>query len=129
MIQYSDLIGLPYTREHDCNWLAAEVFSRFGQEFPEIVTPKDSSEWEGLFTKSITEYFESTPHIRPCTMLTFCFPEGERLGWHIGVMIDDDKMITTTARMGVHLIHRNPKNAYESIWWAYYRGSYRLKHD
>ena len=126
-IQFSDLIGLPYTRDHDCNWLAAEIFSRFGLSFPEIVTPKDSSEWEDLFNRSLIESFEPTPHIIPCTLLTFCFPEENRLGWHVGTMLDKQRMITTTARMGVHIINRTPKSPYESIWWAYFRGSYRLK--
>lgn len=130
-IDYADLTGLPYTREHDCNWLVAEIFTRFGQWYPKVGTPEDSATWAETFQQAFLTYGQPVVDITPCTIMTFCFTDKHyspaKLQWHMGVMVTRHKMITTTLKMGVHIINRYPTTPLEGIWWAHFRGAYRIK--
>jgi len=74
-IDYSDMIGMPYTTEHDCNWVVAEVFRRFGQFYPDVETPEDPAERDEAFQQAFIKYGECVTDITPCTVMTFCFRE------------------------------------------------------
>jgi len=134
-IDYSDMIGMPYTREHDCNWVVAEVFRRFGRFYPDVQTPEDSTDWAEVFQQSFIKYGKCVVDITPCTVMTFCFREpgekggGFRLAWHMGVMVTRQKMITSTAKMGIHIINRTPQSPLEGLWWAHFRGAWRIREE
>jgi len=133
-ISYADLIGQPYTKEHDCNWLVAEIFRRAGQFYPHVQTPEDPDQWSETFQQAFLKYGRPTTDIAPCTIMTFCFseprrlaPEPSKLEWHMGVMVTRFKMLTTTQKMGVHIINRTPQSPLEGLWWAHFRGAWRVK--
>ncbi len=134
-IDYSDLIGIPYTREYDCNWLGAEIFSRFSAFYPHIEIPEDSAEWADTFQQAFIKYGEPVADILPCTIMTFCFHSPLQVGglagiaWHMGVMVTRQRMITTTYKMGVHIINRTPQSPLEGLWWAHFRGAWRIREE
>ena len=112
MIQVNDLIGMPYTKQHDCNWLTAIMAERYNRGFPEgLETPEDPEDWPDMFRKILMDHYRKVETPTEGDIAIFEIPVGKKTGWHCGTVIKPGWMITTRQTVGVHLTRLN------SILW------------
>ena len=105
MIDVKDLIGKPYTKEHDCNWLAAIVALRAGKGFPkDLVTPEDEAMWAQKFRDVLAKHYTkvTVPKEGDLAIFEVPYPRGGT-GWHCGTIVKPGVMVTTRESVGVHL--------------------------
>lgn len=125
-MMFDDLIGKPYTKEHDCNWLAREIAHRMGLNFPEVKTPDDKNDWNKCIQNTIIKYYEKTKDIKPGYALIFrFFDRFHREEWHIGTVLPEGKsFITTREGLGVHVIELTNR-----VFITHLMGIYKLKDE
>lgn len=122
-IEVSDLIGQPYTLDHDCNWLAAECARRLGLTYPAVDTPADPDQWPDLFKRIIAENYEPVGMPVVGSLVTFKIPQCDcKEHWHCGTVLKQGWMLTTTQGSGVHWARLDRR-----IWRICVRGYYLPK--
>lgn len=100
----SDLIGQPYTKHHDCNWLAATCAKRARRGYPdELDTPEDPETWPEMFRSVLAEHYRKVEVPNVGDLAIFAIPVHDKIGWHCGTVIKPGWMITTRQTVGVHL--------------------------
>ena len=117
----ADLIGMPYTKEHDCNWLAAVVSKRAEQGFPEgLETPEDQTEWADKFRDTLANHYRRIKSPTEGCLAVFEVPYlNGKMEWHCGVVTRPGWMITTRKGVGVHLCRINTP-----VWQVSLKGFY-----
>ena len=121
MISFDDLIGTPYTKEHDCNWLAATVAERMGQKFPEnLETPDDQDTWAEKFRTILANHYRKIKEPFDGCIAIFAVPYlNGKIGWHCGTVIKPGWMITTRESASVHICRIN-----SPLWRVSLKGFY-----
>jgi len=120
----SDLIGRPYTAEHDCNWLASEMASRCERSYPpDVKTPADKDDWPEMFRVLLAEHYHKVIEPKVGDLAIFAIPmPGHKIGWHCGTIIEPGLMITTRLTVGVHIVKLNTP-----MWRVWLKGYYEFK--
>ena len=136
MLSFKDLIGKPYTKEHDCNWLASTVTHRLGTQFPDVVTPPTDEERAKCFQENIFRYSTKIEKPSPGCIAIFKVPKKEpdheggdgqvRYVWHCGIILDNKRMITTTEKLGVHIVNMWIDYSTWRAWRMWLQGYYEV---
>ena len=120
-MEISDLIGMPYTKEHDCNWLASVATKRAGVNYHNVETPESKDDWPKQFRKVLLEHYKKTKTPKEGDLVVFAIPDGKETGWHCGVVTRPGWMVTTRGTVGVHLARLN-----NPLWQVTVRGFYEF---
>ena len=120
----SDLIGMPYTKEHDCKWLASVCSLRAGRKFPEdLVTPEDDTTWAQKFKEVLAKHYIRVDEPTEGTLAIFAIPcPGGKVSWHCGIVTRPGWMITTKESLGVYLTRLS-----SVMWKVSLKGYYEYK--
>jgi len=132
--QVADLIGRPYIRDQDCNWLMAEVARRLGTYYPDLVTPPDPADWPAMFAQSLATYARACDCVPGCIAIFRFIDDHEKEHWHCGTVLaaaahqpTAHRLITTIAALGVHVIPMTESNRKWRIWELHCTGYYHLR--
>jgi hypothetical protein len=119
--EWIDLIGIPYSRTHDCNWLAAFMANRFGLFCPEVKTPDDRREWNATFVQVLTEHYRGIDGpVAGALMVHELRDFHKKIHWHASTVLPGcKKFITTREEIGVHTVLLTDR-----AWRIYFRGYY-----
>ena len=129
MLDFNDLIGKPYTSQHDCAWLCATVTHRLGTHFPEVSHPASDLERAALFQDCIAKYGVKVSPAHPGCIAIFRFPPDEqnpKERWHCNVVIDQGVMLATKRGLGVHSVEMRDDDPTWRTWRLYFQGFYEV---
>lgn len=129
MIDFNDLIGTPYTEQHNCAWLCAIVTHRLGTHFPEVSAPATNEQRAELFQACIARYGIRIRDAQPGCIAIFRFPPDEDNPderWHCNVILDNGRMIATRKSLGVHIVRMDPADPRWLVWRLHLQGYYRV---
>jgi hypothetical protein len=116
----TDLIGHPYTKEHDCNWLHCTVAQRAGKAVDLPETPDSKEDWPEFYRDVIAKHYRKVESPKEGDLAVFEVPDkNHKMQWHCGTITRPGWMITTRQTVGVHLARLNA-----ALWRVCFKGYY-----
>ena len=60
-----DLVGKPYTPDHDCNWLARRCAECFHLDYPDVKTPGDKDDYHACIEEALSQHYRPARNPSP----------------------------------------------------------------